>query len=257
MKLTKQMKNKIMLPVALVSSLAIVGCNANDLNSGIGIAGNLFKGFSVTNEQLSAEARLSAQALDKKHKVASSKSKYTRRLNKLTKNLRQYDGMNLNYKVYLSKEINAFAMPDGTVRVYSGLMDIMNDDELVAVIGHEIGHVKEQHSLNQYKKAYIAKAAQQGLVAYGGNTASALAGSYGDIGLAALDAQFSQNDELESDAYGVAVLHQLGRNPYAAADAQRKLQAQGGGGGGFFSSHPASSERIEAATVAADKVSKK
>ncbi len=257
MKLPQQVKKTVLLPVALATSLTLIGCSAHEINAGIGVAGNLFKGFSVTNEQLAAEARLSAKAMDKEHKVASSKSKYTRRLKKITRKLRNYDGLKLNYKVYLSKEINAFAMPDGTVRVYSGLMDIMNDDELVAVIGHEIGHVKYQHSLNQYKKAYIAKAAKEGLVAYGSSTASALAGSYGDIGLAALDAQFSQSDELESDAYGVAILHKLGRNPYAAADAQRKLQAQGGGGGGFFSSHPASSKRIKAATEAADKITKK
>lgn len=250
-------QRKKLLPLALCASLALAGCSANELNAGIGIAGNLFKGFSITNEQLASEARLSAKAMDKKQRVASSKSKYTRRLNKLTKNLRHYDGLNLNYKVYLSKEVNAFAMPDGTVRVYSGLMDMMNDDELLSVIGHEIAHVKNQHSLNQYKKAYIAKAAAQGVAAYGGNTASALAGSYGNIGLAFLDARFSQSDELESDAYGVALLHKQGRNPHASASALKKLKSLGGGGGGFFSSHPASSTRIEQATKLANQLAKK
>lgn len=250
----KIMKKKLLLSSVLATTLGLAGCSANDLNAGVGIAGSLFKGFSVTNEQLVSEARLSAKAMDNKNKVASSKSKYSRRLNKLTKKLKNHDGLNLNYKVYLSKNINAFAMPDGTVRVYSGLMDMMNDDELVAVIGHEIGHVKLQHSLNQYKKAYVAKAAQQGLVAYGGSTASALAGSYGDIGLKFLGAQFSQNDELASDAYGVKVLKELGRNPCAAASAQRKLQAQGGSSGGIFASHPASSKRIDKVSSVAGQV---
>lgn len=147
-------------------------------------------------------------------------------------------------------------MPDGTVRVYSGLMDIMDDDELLAVIGHEIGHVKYRHTLSQYRKAYMAKATAAGLAAYGGDTVSALAGSYGDIGLAVIGAQFSQSDELESDAYGVSVLHSLGRNPYAAVSAQEKLMAQGGNGGGFFSSHPASTKRIKMAQAAADAISK-
>lgn len=249
----KTLKKNLFLSSALAVSLGLAGCSAHEINAGVGIAGNLFKGFSVTNEQLKSEARLSAKAMDKEHKVARPTSKYSRRLNKLTKRLKNYDGLTFNYKVYLSKEVNAFAMPDGTVRVYSGLMDIMNDDELLAVIGHEIGHVKFQHSLNQYKKAYVAKAAKQGLVAYGGNTASALAGSYGDIGLQFLDAQFSQNDELESDAYGVKLLKAQGKNPCAAADAQRKLQALGGGSGGLFASHPASSKRIKKATEAAGK----
>lgn len=253
----RKLREYSLLAVLLSSTLGLVACSANELNAGVSIAANLFKGFSITNEQLAAEARQSAQALDRKNKVAATNSRYARRLHKLTRNLTHYDGLNLNYKVYLSKEINAFAMPDGTIRVYSGLMDIMNDDELLAVIGHEIAHVKKQHSLNQYKKAYVAKAMKQGLVAYGGGTASALAGSYGDIGLQFMRAQFSQSDELEADVYGVRFLKSLGRNPYAAADAQRKLLAHSGGGGGFFSTHPPTTKRIKKATEAADKVAKK
>ncbi len=168
------------------------------------------------------------------------------------------DGLNLNYKVYISEDINAFAMPDGTVRVYSGLMDIMNDNEILAVIGHEIGHVKKQHSLNGYKKAYIAKAVKEGLVAYGDSSVATLAGSYGDIGLEFVNAQFSQSDELESDSYGVGILNHLGKNPCAAVTAQQKLQEHGGGGDNIlislFSSHPPSSKRIEKANEAAGTV---
>lgn len=247
----------LLLPLAIAASLTLVACSANEINSGIGIAGHLFKGFSVTNEQLIAESRLSATAMDRKNKVAPPENKYTRRLRKLSRNLRHYDGLTLNYKVYLIDKVNAFAMPDGTIRVYSGLMDMMNDDELISVLGHEIGHVKHQHSLSQYRKAYIAKAAQQGLVAYGGNTASALAGSYGEIGLAAMNARFSQSDELEADIYSVGVLHKLGRNPYAAADAHRKLKALGGSRGGLMSTHPPSDSRIRATTEAAEKIAKK
>ena len=49
--------------------------------------------------------------------------------------------MKLNYKVYEVVDINAFACGDGSIRVFSALMDLMDDDELMAVIGHEIGHV--------------------------------------------------------------------------------------------------------------------
>jgi len=248
---------KQLFTLIITTTIITTACNSNELKVGMDVAGSFLQGVSITNEQLASKARLSAKVMDKKNKVAASNSKYAKRLNKLTKNLKSYEGLNFNYKVYISKTVNAFAMPDGTVRVYTGLMDIMNDDELVAVIGHEIGHVKYQHSLNRYKKAYLARAARKGLSAYGGKSAAALADSYGNIGEAFLRAQFSQNDELQADAFGVTLLHRLGRNPYAAADAQKKLQAQGGGGGGFFSSHPASSERIKKATAAADAITKK
>ncbi|PIE45224.1 MAG: peptidase [Gammaproteobacteria bacterium] len=251
---TKNLLSAIVISV----SLAIGGCTSHDINAGVGIAANLFKGATITNEQLAAQARLSARAMDRKIPVAPPGSRYARRLNRLTRNLRHYDGLNLNYKVYLSKKINAFAMPDGSVRVYSGLMDIMNDDELLSVIGHEIGHVKHRHSLNQYRKIYLAKAATMGVAAYGGSTVGALAGSYGNIGLAFVQAQFSQHDELEADTYGVHLLKRIGRNPYAAAAAQRKLMAKAGANrGGLFSSHPPTTERIKKTTQIADRLTGK
>lgn len=244
------------LPLVLASSVSLYGFSFSDIQKGISVAATLGKGLTITNEQLVSESKMSARAMDAEARIAPRNSKYTKRLNRLTKNLQSYDGLTFNYKVYLSDDVNAFAMPDGTIRVYSGLMDRMNDDELMAVIGHEIGHVKHQHTLNQYKKAYTAKAAAQGIAAFGGDTASKLAGEYGGIGLQFLDAQFSQTDELESDAYGVHFLHNQGRDPYAAASAQRKLQELGGGSGGLFSSHPPSSTRITKATEAADALKK-
>lgn len=252
----KRIPQQFTLPIVLSTTLLLGACTADQINAGIGIAGHALKGATTTNAQIAQKASLSAQVLDKKHKVAGPNSRYTKRLNRLTRSLRTYNGMNFNYKVYLSNQVNAFAMPDGTVRVYSKLMDIMNDDELLAVIGHEIGHVELRHSLSQYKKAYLAKAAQMGLQAYGGKTVGALAGSYGDIGRQYLGARFSRNDELAADEYGVKLLHRLGRNPYAAVDAQKKLQKLGGGQGGLFASHPSSAERINRTIAAAGSIKK-
>jgi len=249
---------KYLFSLACVSALFFTGCiSTQQINDGLGAATSLYKGVSITDEQLIAESKISAKAMDKESKVAPSNNKYTKRLNKLTKSMKKYDGMSLNFKVYLAGDVNAFAMPDGTVRVYSGLMDLMNDDEVLAVIGHEIGHVALKHSLNQYRKAYLLLATKQGVSAYGG-TAGALAGSsYGDIAESFLNAQFSQSDELEADSYGVTVLHKIGRDPYAAVTAQERLQEIGGGADSVFSSHPPSQKRIDRAREAADKITKK
>ncbi len=245
-----------MMIVACVSGSLLVGCQSNQIADSIGSASSLIKGVTVSREDLVASSHLSAKEMDKEAKVASASSKYTRRLKRLTKNLREYDGQKLNYKVYLSDKVNAFAMPDGTVRVYSGLMDIMNDDELLAVIGHEIGHVAHEHSLKQYRKQYLTNAAKLGISA-GGGTGAAVAGAFGDLGEAYLNAQFSQADELDADVYGVHLLKKIHRNPYAAADAQKKLKKLSASDHSVFSSHPASDTRIERAIEAADEVSGK
>lgn len=249
------MNKKIFLPVCAVTISLLSGCSQNQISDSLGASQSLLKGFSISKEELVAESKLSAQEMDSEAPVAPDNNPYAERLAKLTANLTSYDGLSLNYKVYLASNINAFAMPDGTVRVYSGLMDLMTDDEIVAIIGHEIGHVAHEHSLYQYKKAYMTKAAKQGLSAVGGTT-GLVTGAYGDIGEKYLNAQFSQSDELESDNYGVILLHKLGLDPYAAVTAQEKLQALGGSDS-VFSSHPPSQKRVDLAREAADKVTGK
>ena len=248
--------NKKTLLLASIFATSLTACLQSQINKSIDAASSLVEGFTVSKQQLIQEAMLSAKEMDKRAPIADSNSKYAKRLKKLTKGLHSYDGLEFNYKVYLVSDINAFAMPDGTVRVYAGLMDLMNDDELVAVIGHEIGHVAHEHSLNQYKKAYVAKAAKEGLTAADG-TIGNVAGAYGDVAEDFLNAQFSQSDELQSDAYGVKVLYKLGRDPYAAANAQKRLQELGGGSDSVFSSHPPSQKRIDLANQAADKITGK
>lgn len=248
------MNKKILLLVSILAT-GLVACTQSQIRKSINVAGNLVEGFTVTKQQLVQEARLSAREMDRRVPIAASSSQYAIRLEKLTKGLHSYDGLKFNYKVYLVNDINAFAMPDGTVRIYSGLMDMMNDDEVVAVIGHEIGHVAKEHSLIQYKKAYVAKAAKEGLTSADG-TIGRIVGAYGDVAEDYLNAQFSQTDELESDVYGVNVLYKLGRDPYAAAGAQEKLQSLGGKDS-IFSSHPPSQERIDLARKEADKVTGK
>jgi len=242
----------------LISLLAVMlaACSQSQIEGSINATGNFIEAATVTKQQMIEESRLSAQEMDKNNPIAPPDHPYAKRLKKLTRGLQHYDGLDLDYRVYLVRDINAFAMPDGTVRIFAGLMKIMNDDEVVAVIGHEIGHVANEHALNQYKKVYLAKAAKEGLTAADGSIGR-VAGAYGDIAEEFLKAQFSQSDELESDAYGVKVLHDVGRDPYAAVSAQEKLQKLGGGSSSVFSSHPPSEKRIKLAREAADKITGK
>ncbi|MCV5978822.1 M48 family metalloprotease, partial [Escherichia coli] len=73
--------------------------------------------------------------MDAKAKIAPANSEYSQRLNKIAAALGDnINGQPVNYKVYETKDVNAFAMANGCIRVYSGLMDLMNDNEVEAVI---------------------------------------------------------------------------------------------------------------------------
>ena len=84
--------------------------------------------------------------MDSKATIAPANSEYAKRLTTIANALgNNINGQPVNYKVYMAKDVNAFAMANGCIRVYSGLMDMMTDNEVEAVIGHEMGHVALGH----------------------------------------------------------------------------------------------------------------
>jgi putative metalloprotease len=106
-----------------------------------------FKAATLSDADVKALSNDACKQMDATNKVAGASSKYTKRLNTIAKALgNNADGTPVNYKVYLTSDVNAWAMANGCVRVYSGLMDLMTDNEVEAVLGHELGHVALGHS---------------------------------------------------------------------------------------------------------------
>jgi metalloprotease len=219
------------------------------------------KALSITDEEVKQLALSFAKQSDAENKVAPDSSPYAKRLTKLTRGLTRYDGMNLNYKVYLSENVNAFAMADGTVRVYSGLMDLMNDDELRFVIGHEIAHVKLGHNSASIRNAYQSSAvAKAGATAVASNSKAgaqimALGGQQiKDIFAKVLSTAHSRSQESEADTYSVGFMQKNKIPTKAASGALIKLAKNSGGrGASLLSSHPDPADRA----TAVDKIAAK
>lgn len=189
--------------------------------------------------------KLVADKSDQENRVSSPNSSYSKRLDRITKNLKNEDGLNLNFKVYEVSDVNAFALPDGSIRVFSALMDIMDDDELLFIVGHEIGHVKNKDSFNRLRTAYRVSAARKAAGAGHRVAASITDSQLGDLAEKFIHAQYSQSQESSADEYGALLMKKYNRPVAAGASGLRKL---GGGGGGAFSSHPdamARADRIE------------
>ena len=204
---------------------------------------DLVSAATVTNEDLIKSARDGRRISDAKNNVAPASDKYAQRLAKLTKGLEKEDGLQLDFKVYLVKDVNANAMADGSIRVFAGLMDKMTDDELLYVIGHEIGHVKGGDILAATRTAYVASAARKGASAVGGVAGALSDSALGDIAEAVVNAQFSQKQEYAADAYALAFMKRHKYDPKAAVSALNKLASMGSSGGGFLASHPNPKDR--------------
>lgn len=206
--------------------------------------GDLVKAATLSPEEVKELGKATAEAMDAKNTVAPAGNAYAKRLNKIVAGLHNEAGLQLNYKVYLVSDVNAFAVPDGSIRVFSGLMDMMDDDELYFVIGHEIGHIADGDRTDKLRMAYAASGARKAAGAAGGLVGSLSRSELGAIGEALLNAQFSQSQEYDADEYGLNLMKKNGKNQRAAVTALRKLAAPGRAPS-MFDTHPEPGKRAD------------
>ena len=137
------------LLVLVAASALMVSCAAlQNLNSQRLLQSGAYAAQALTLPKADVQAYVAQYIaqLDAQSQVLPASDPYTKRLGNLVGKLTNIGEQPLNYKVYRNNEVNAFACADGSVRVYTGIMDLMNDDELLTVIGHEIGHVALEHT---------------------------------------------------------------------------------------------------------------
>jgi putative metalloprotease len=220
------------------------GCENTDVMTATNAGRDAVKAITLSDQDLQKIALKSAQLADKQNQVAPPDNKYAKRLNRLVAPQFQEGSLKFNYAVYISPEVNAFAMADGTIRVYSGLMDMLDDGELRFVIGHEMGHVVKNHIKKKTQLAYAASAVRKAVSSQNsavGEVARSVAGSFAE---SLMNAQFSQLEEKEADDYG---LNFLKREKYSAPDAVSALRkiAKLSKGHSFLSSHPDPDKRAD------------
>jgi predicted Zn-dependent protease len=149
--------------------------------------------------------------------------------------------------VFQSKELNAFALPGNKIGVYTGLVNMVdNQDQLAAVIGHEIGHVLAKHSNERMSNETLAQQVA--------GVAGAAAG-LGQLGMAALGMgveygvllPYSRSQESEADVIGLDLMARAGFNPRQSINLWQKMSQASGGQTPpeFMSTHPADSTRME------------
>jgi len=240
-----------LFPLATIAlSVSLVGCETMktmDVSKLSDVGGTAMKALSLSDGDIATMSDQSCAAMDQKNQIAPANSKYTTRLNQVVRAMpTSVNGRTANYKVYMTPDVNAWAMANGCIRVYSGLMDLMNDDELRGVIGHEIGHVALGHSKSRMQTAYAASAAR-GLASAAGGVAGQLSQSQaGDLAEKFLNAQFSQSQESAADNYSFDLLTERKLERKGLVTSFQKLAKLSEGkasGSSLLSSHPPSTDR--------------
>jgi predicted Zn-dependent protease len=262
---------KITLIIATVFATQISGCATTTSDSVAGVKRSQFlllpaSYVSDMSSQAYAETLTTAQ---KKQALNADKIELERVRNISNRLISQVgvfraDATKWQWEVNVEKndQLNAYCMPGGKIMVYSGLINKLKatDDELAAVIGHEIAHALREHGRERMSQAFVQQFGLQALGAIVTKGTSATVGN-ASTQAAGLGSQLffalpnGREQERESDKIGLELAARAGYNPDAAVTLWQKMEAQGGAKPPeFLSTHPASENRIAELRALAPKV---
>ncbi len=231
--------------VTLTATAALQGCANMDVDTMMGMGASALQVATFSEQDARTMANEACEQMDAQAKVAPANHAYSKRLDRIMAPLgNQINGVPLNYKVYLADDVNAWAMANGCIRVYSGIMDAMNDNELQGVLGHEIGHVALGHSKRRMQAAYATSLARNAASQSGNSTLASLSSSEaGALGEAFINAQFSQSQESAADNFSFDLLTEKKLDRTGLVTAFEKMAAMSGGQSSLLSSHPGADKR--------------
>ncbi|NIM28967.1 MAG: M48 family metalloprotease [Gammaproteobacteria bacterium] len=147
--------------------------------------------------------------------------------------------------VFKDESPNAFALPGGKMGVYTGMLEVAeNQDQLAAVLGHEVGHVLAQHANERMSQQQVTSIGLAVAAGTGLDSASMQALGLGaQIGILL---PYSRTHESEADIIGLDLMAKAGFDPRESVQLWKNMQKAGGGTPPeFLSTHPSSGTRID------------
>jgi len=161
--------------------------------------------------------------------------------------------MPYSFQVVNATYVNAYAFPGGSIACTRGIMlNLENEAELAALLGHELGHVNARHTAEQMSKSSVTQAVVGGLAALAGTQGAAygqMATQLGSLSTGALLAHYSRDNEREADALGMDYMVRSGYGPQGMVGLMDMLRStskhQPSAIELMFATHPMSDERYQ------------
>jgi predicted Zn-dependent protease len=254
----------LVLAALLVTQISACSTVQTTKSGAVGVERKQYVGL-VSEKEAESQSALAYQQTIKdaqSKKLLNTDSQETQRVRGIAERLIAQTGVfrpdALKWKwevnVQESKEVNAYCMAGGKIMVYSGLLDQIKptDDELAAVMGHEISHALREHVREQMSRAkaqqlgLIGLAAVVGVSTKNANNAATTLALGGTVAAVALTLPNSRTAEHEADEMGLELAARAGYNPNAAVTLWEKMGSIGGSKPPeILSTHPSDASRIE------------
>lgn len=249
-----------LLIVGTASLIALTGCRSFDVSSAVSLATTSAVNIAQASQTLSPEqeyylGRAVGARILAKYPLLDN-WKLTEYVNNIGQALVLFSEQPVthggyHFAVLDTMEKNAFACPGGMILITKGLiMTAQNEDELAAVIAHEIGHIVHRDGVSSIQQSRMTEAltrtGTQAAATYGGSTVATLVsvfeGSIDDVFKTIVVNGYSRSQELAADEAALSYLAKAGYEPSAVKTLLEAMRQ--GTGGGMLSTHPGTDDRI-------------
>lgn len=223
-----------LISAAALSVLALSGCQST--TSGGATGQDRKQMLTVSAEEVNRDSAIAYREMLAEAKAAralNTNRSYYNRVNTISKRLINQVGVfrpdakswKWEVNVFTTDQVNAFCMAGGKIGVFTGIIDQLKltDNELAAIIGHEIAHALREHSREKISQAQATQGGLALVTQFAGlsGNQSKLADQ---VAKAALTMPFSRAMETEADVMGLELMARAGYNPNAAPEVWRKMK---------------------------------
>ncbi|MCO6556552.1 MAG: M48 family metalloprotease [Gilliamella sp.] len=215
------MKHINLFLISCFSISLLVGCQ--NFNNEVALIITSDKIKHLSEQDIEAIGAQACADSDKRSVIANESSWLTQKIEKLTQTLpKKINDIEVNYKVYLNTDPNAWATANGCIRINSGLIKLLNDNELQAVLAHEQAHIALKHAIKSFKLApYVGITNKEVIVL--------------------VKEDIAQQYEFEADHYALELLMSSNINPIGLVTMLKKMPIHSK----TKTSHPSNTKRID------------
>lgn len=205
-------------------------------------ASDMMRATMINDEDLAKIADEDMRKMDENQTIATDIDQYYIDLQKIMKKIDIPSDLKLDVKVYLNPFLYIFTTPNGSIRVNSGMMEALNDNEMLFLMAHEIAHLKNKDYKASYRKAHAMFALENAINMTGEVVASTSNGLLESVTSSMRKSQFQKDEEFVADEYAIKVLKRNGIDKKSAVDALEYLQFMNAP---LLLMHPTGHERIK------------
>lgn len=237
--------------LVLIVALAVISSGCASLGSYNTATGRNELIFIPTSEEVAMGQTLHND-ISRQYRISTDKEKYDRLVRIGTRVAQVSDRQDYQYKFFLveSEDLNAFTTPGGHIYFFTGLFDRMTtDDQIAAVLAHEIGHCAAKHTIKKFQAALGYDLVGSIVLNHMnfGSGAKQIATMGSNVAMKLVFSAYSRKDEHQADQLGVKYMYLAGYNVNASIQILRLLlkESKGAHPPEILSTHPNLEARIK------------